>query len=272
MSSEWLIVGPYQTRQMLLLEKLKLAWRGRRGIEMGPLPGPFEGILLNLNLQDCNYDENLLSYEEKVRAGRYVCRSAKRQFIASRAILREVLGEILACAPADIRLGYEKMGKPAIIAPHTLWKFNVSHSDTQAVIAFAFGRELGIDIEKESLMQTQAEELAQRFFSPPEFQKLMTIRPEVERIRAFFRCWTRKEALLKALGVGLTGALNRFSVSLDTVDASILDSVEETINPKRWQIVNVPVVAGYMGAMAIESIQCLPKTFSGFDICAEGRF
>jgi 4'-phosphopantetheinyl transferase len=156
----------------------------------------------------------LLAAGERARAERFVFDVHRRRFTAARGLLREVLGLLLAKAPASLVFEYGPHGKPRLEGEAgTALCFNVSHSGDRALFAFARERELGVDVEA---VRTEIEHaaIAARFFSPGE-QAALLERPESERASAFFTIWTRKEAYLKLLGAGLAAGLSSFDVSLD---------------------------------------------------------
>lgn len=147
-----------------------------------------------------------LSADELERAGRYRVESARRSFVAVRAALRRVLGARLGLAPAEVRLAVDGYGRPSVDGPVS---FNVSHSGALGLIAVADGeRRVGIDVEQVR-PETDFRSLAARFFHPEEAAAIG------DRRDAFFRCWTRKEAVVKALGHGLSHPLDGFVVEVD---------------------------------------------------------
>ena|SRR5579871_3147439 len=152
----------------------------------------------------------ILSLEERERAARFHFPEHQKHFIGCRGILREILSGFLEIPPAELRFTYNAYGKPAVSDP-TL-RFNVSHSGGWAMFAVTRGREVGIDIER--INERTALELIQaRFFSAWESEQLRSL-PLEQQTEAFFRCWTRKEAYIKARGLGLSFPLDSFDVSL----------------------------------------------------------
>ena len=156
----------------------------------------------------------LLCPAERERASRFVFERDRRRFIVARARLRELLGDRLGVCPAAIEFTYGPCGKPAL-APrfaHSGLRFNVSHSGDVAVHALSWEREIGVDVEIVRAL-SDADEIAARFFSPAEHEAYRDLDP-LERPVAFFNCWTRKEAFIKALGYGLGYPLSAFDVTL----------------------------------------------------------
>jgi 4'-phosphopantetheinyl transferase len=131
-------------------------------------------------------------------------------------------------------------------------RFSLSHAGERALLAVTSGRHVGIDIEQERPLD--ALELARRFFSAKEITALQALAP-AERASAFFRCWTRKEAFVKALGTGLRFPLDSFEVSVHDDPAPQLlracTALPEAV--ERWRIVAVPAETGYVAALAAEA-------------------
>ena len=154
-----------------------------------------------------------LSAAERERAGRFRFERDRRRFIVARARLRELLGARLGVPPAAVELACGNNGKPALAGrcAHARWRFNVSHCDDLAVYAFSRSREVGIDVEAIRPLPA-ADAIAAQVFSPRESEAYLAAAPR-DRPLAFFRCWTRKEAFVKALGVGLSARLDALDVS-----------------------------------------------------------
>ena len=162
-----------------------------------------------------------LSDDERIRAKRFHLERDRRRFIAGRGTLREILAALLNVNPASLLFSYGEFGKPQIAAPvaaHSL-HFNLAHSESIAVYATA-KHELGVDVECIREMD-EAEQIASRFFSPREKGCLLAL-PAEQRMGVFFNCWTRKEAYLKAIGLGLDDCLEQIEVSLAPGEAAEL--------------------------------------------------
>jgi len=123
----------------------------------------------------------------------------QQRFVIARGILRTLLGRYLNLLPASVEFTVNEFGKPAVAGPIT---FSVSHSGDYALLAFANGLELGVDVEHFS-GECVVSELAQRILSPSEYQRFNSL-ADAQRISAFFQIWTLKESLLKAIGSGLS--------------------------------------------------------------------
>jgi 4'-phosphopantetheinyl transferase len=192
-----------------------------------------------------------LSEEEVARAARFRHREDGHRFAVTRTALRMLLGCHMVAEPAGIQFAYGAHGKPSLPkGPWTDIQFNISHSDTRAVIAMTLGGELGVDIERRRF-DIPHDDLVRRFFSARERDSLEKLAPEA-RHHAFFRYWTAKEAYIKGRGEGLTVPLDRFDVALGP-DGS-LHLAEDRISPgeaARWSMLEVPLPPGWAGAVAV---------------------
>jgi 4'-phosphopantetheinyl transferase len=192
-----------------------------------------------------------LSPDERRRAARFRFERDRRRFQAARGALRELLAGYLDERPERIRFVEGRHGKPELAEAGSALRFNVSHSGERALCALSLRRELGVDIEQLREL-ADAEALARRFFSAAESAELAAL-PEPQRLAAFFRCWTRKEAYLKAVGAGLLQPLADFDVSLlpelGACDFNLHGRPEETA---RWSLLALDVGAGYVGALMAE--------------------
>jgi 4'-phosphopantetheinyl transferase len=195
----------------------------------------------------------LLSEDERARAVRFVFERHRRRFTAARAALRHILGARLGVAPAEVRFAYGPHGKPELAAGCGAGRlrFNLAHSHELALVALCEGRELGVDVEHVRPL-ADAMRIAERFFSTREREALAGLPPEAQR-EAFFRCWTRKEAYLKALGDGLARPLDGFDVSLARGEpAALLGVAADPAEAARWGLAHLEPAPGYVGALAVE--------------------
>jgi 4'-phosphopantetheinyl transferase len=202
--------------------------------------------------------EATLSQEEKARANRFHFVRDKNRFIVARGVLRELLGGYLRKAPADVEFSYEQHGKPFLSPSNdsTGLCFNLSHSASLAVYAIASGRNLGIDVEL--VRPDYAEkDIAKRYFSVQEVNDLRSLPPE-KRDEGFFDCWTRKEAYLKACGMGLRIPLDSFAVSLSPDrPAEFLGGVDPC-----WHLAAYRPAEGYVGAVVYDGARSSIDYFS----------
>jgi 4'-phosphopantetheinyl transferase len=208
---------------------------------------------LDLPLADVERLAKALSEDERARAGRFVFDSDRRCFAVARGTLRDILGRYLGIPSGDLVFAYSSHGKPVLArgAGGSDLRFNVSHADGLALVAVALAREVGIDIERVR-EDFATDEMAARVFSLAE---LATIRmlPAAARCAAFFNCWTRKEAYVKARGEGLSLPLQRFDVSVAPNEpAELLASAENSCEVYRWSLQDLQPEPGYVAALAVE--------------------
>jgi len=210
---------------------------------------PFDVVVARLNLANeaVRAGAALLPACERQRAARLRFERDRRRFIASRALLRALLAQRLAIPPEQIALVYGKYGKPAL-ARHQL-QFNLSHSGDYTAYAFACDCEIGIDIEEVRSIP-EADAIAARIFSRSE-QDAYAALPADARSLGFFGCWTRKEAVVKALGEGLRMPLDQFDVSLAPGEpARLLRIGTMTGEQAGWRLDCLRPVPGIIGAVA----------------------
>jgi 4'-phosphopantetheinyl transferase len=189
----------------------------------------------------------LLVDEERQRAGRYVHVPTRDQFVVARSVLRALLGRYLDIPPASVRMGVTTTGKPRLAGGEL--HFNVSHTDGLALCAFTRRGEVGVDVERIRPCPTHLD-MAARFFTPGEAGRLHTL-PAGRSEEAFFHVWTRKEAFLKALGLGLTHGLERFEVSVPPDDPPRLMHIDGDAHAAAaWSLVSLQPGPGYVAALA----------------------
>lgn len=187
-----------------------------------------------------------LSADEIDRANRFHFERHRRDYLVGRGLLRELVRRYAGARPEGLEFAYGAYGKPALSGPDRL-RFNVSHSGGVALFAFTENRDVGIDVER-IRVDFVSEDIARRFFSAVEVESLSAL-PVEERVAAFFRCWTRKEAFIKATGKGLSQSLDGFDVTL-TAKAVLLRVSDDDVG--RWKLFDVAVGEGYAGALAVE--------------------
>ncbi len=195
----------------------------------------------------------LLSSDERLRADRFHFAKDRDRFIFMRGCLRIILGGYLELPPARIEFAYGRAGKPYLahtINPHGL-RFNLSHSGVLALVAVGWGGELGVDIEQ-IRPDINLREIAAQFFSRPEATEIFSM-PEEDQPAAFFSCWTRKEAYVKAIGDGLSFPLHSFGVSVKPGGPATLNFVHgDEAAMRRWTVRDVSWAAGYPAALVAE--------------------
>ncbi len=196
--------------------------------------------------------QDLLSADERERAGRFVFAKDRERFVVARAALRDILSRYLQVAASDIRFEYSEFGKPGLARRHqSMLQFNLSHSNGVALLALSLHRRLGIDVEFIRPVH-DFDQIARRFFSANESAALFRL-PAAQQPRAFFTCWTRKEAYIKAIGEGLSHPLEHFDVSLmPDQPAALLATRPDPAEAARWSLHGLAAGTGYVAALAAE--------------------
>jgi len=196
-----------------------------------------------------------LSADERTRAGRFAFRRDRDRFIVRRGLLRAILARYLAVDPARLQFDYGASGKPALAWQGAGIRFNLSHSAGLVLYAVARGREVGVDVEQIRTAIAQ-ERVPEHFFSPREVAALRAL-PVDAQPEAFFACWTRKEAYVKARGEGLGLGLDRFEVSLVPGEpAALLHTADDADEASRWSLQAWAPARGYVAALAVEGQAC----------------
>jgi 4'-phosphopantetheinyl transferase len=183
----------------------------------------------------------LLSEEERRRASRFKRAADERTFTCVRGALRTILSVYAAASPERLEIHEDAFGRPLLRAapPLSPLFFSVSHTEGRALVAVSRERCVGVDVER-LRDDLDHDKIAVRFFSARERSLLARLAGE-ERRRAFYRCWTRKEAYVKALGKGLTIPLDRFHVSVGPGEAALLDVDEDRAEAARWRLFDIDV-------------------------------
>lgn len=193
----------------------------------------------------------VLSTDERERAERFRAPADRERYVVAHGLLRVLLGRCLEDDPARLRFRSGAHGKPALEAE---WesagiRFNISHSGGLALIALARGADVGIDVERVQAGRGEMA-IAERFFAPEEVAALRAL-PEARRRAAFYACWTRKEAIIKGLGDGLTCRLDTFRVSVDPEQRTgLLLAADDPRLAGGWSLRSLEAGAGYAAALA----------------------
>jgi len=232
--------------------------------------------------------QRTLAPDERERAGRFYFQRDRDRFIVAHGALRDILGRYLRVEPGQVRFCYSSHGKPACaigmapsairmapsairMAPNAIGmapsaigggrdtsggdsgglRFNLAHSHRLALCAVTRGREVGIDLEYVRA-DLADERIAERFFSTREVAALRAV-PKGARLQAFFNCWTRKEAYVKARGEGLSMPLDQFDVSLAPGEpAALVSTPTDPQEASRWSLQDISPAPGYVAAIAVE--------------------
>jgi len=195
----------------------------------------------------------MLSHDEHGRAGRFHFAKDRLQFIIRRAALRNILARYLNAKPASIEFAYTDHGKPILAGAwhHEPINFNLSHTGTIALIGLARHRNVGVDIERIEPARADAK-IAARFFSPGERASLAQL-AQGSFARAFFDCWTRKEAYIKARGLGLALPLDGFEVDLTSSQGqALLRADVDSTQLGRWHCVSLPCGDDYAACVVAD--------------------
>jgi 4'-phosphopantetheinyl transferase len=192
----------------------------------------------------------LLSSDERDRASRFHFERDTRRFTVARAGLRTILSAYTKTPAAELRFHLSAHDKPEL-EPASDIRFNISHSGEMALLGIALSREVGVDIEAVR-QNVEIESLAERFFSPHERETIRAL-PEQDKIAAFFRCWSCKEAFLKAQGVGLSRSLNSFDVEANpALPARLAGTRPDARETERWSLHTIETADGYAAAVSAE--------------------
>jgi 4'-phosphopantetheinyl transferase len=208
--------------------------------------------------------ERVLGEDEAKRAARFRFRRLRDSFVITHGVLRHLIGGYLNLDPAKICFVYGDKGKPDVVSAGNL-QFNLTHSDGMAAVAFTTGCQLGIDAEHIRPL-ADMEPIADRYFSVEEAAELMLL-PEDEREPAFFRCWTRKEAYIKAIGDGLSCALDSFQVTLlPNMPPRLIHIGGDRIAAEMWSLHDLCLAPDYAAALAYRDRQRSLSIFPIFDL------
>ncbi len=197
--------------------------------------------------------ERVLSMEETERARRFHFERDRLRYIATHGILRFLLGRYLAGEPAQVCLAADSYGKPHVVTETDvpLLHFNLSHSAGLALYVLTRNRRIGVDVEK-IRPDIATADIAASYFSGGEARNLRAL-PKEQQLEAFFICWTRKEAYLKARGCGLSRPLGEFEVSfLPGEPPAILRAPDDPQAGERWAAMHLTPAPGYVGAVVVE--------------------
>ncbi|MFF0091750.1 4'-phosphopantetheinyl transferase family protein [Streptomyces canus] len=220
---------------------------------------------------------DLLSDDEAAMVRRLPEPAAAR-YAAAHAAVRRVLSGYLGVPPREVVLGrrpcprcaHPEHGRPRIDWPPTDLDFNLSRSGPHWLLAVVVGHQVGVDLEDDRSLDVEG---ASRFvMSASELTHILSAPGGPARTHAFFRCWTRKEAVVKAIGVGIITDLSAVDVQ-PAADGPVLVAHAEPTGPDTWVVQDLPVTDGVFAALAREAGATGPVVFRHYDqeLAAETR-
>jgi 4'-phosphopantetheinyl transferase len=227
--------------------------------------------------------EDILTPDERERAARFHFERDRSRYVATRGLLRRILGRYLESEPSSLRFDYGPHGKPELAADHRIGmlRFNASHSGALVLVAVALGRRIGVDVECHR-PDTRVEELAARFFTENENSALRqamegaraaglevdteagadatrggrettAVEPGTRaECEAFFALWSFKEAYIKATGSGFSRPANSFDVEMGPKGPRLVAVSGDPVEAARWSLRRLFPAEGYSGAVAVE--------------------
>lgn len=210
-------------------------------------------LMLDRAADECARLATMLADDERERARRLRRAQDGARFVVRRAMLRSILGWYVGCSPSDVWFTTNRFGKPALggRAAGLDVRFSATHSHGLAAYAVALARDVGVDVERVRPIP-ELELIARHHFAPGEYAALCAL-PHDARTVAFLHCWTRKEAYVKALGVGLSFPLDQFEVSVrPDAPAALLADRADPAHVAGWAMHTLPLGAEYVGTVSAE--------------------
>lgn len=208
-----------------------------------------------LNYKTCHdFLNNILpelSSGELERANKFYFEEDRNRYLITRSILKKILSRMLNTVPGQLRFEFNAYGKPFLKSDPGLF-FNVSHSGNFGLIAITSIADIGVDVEKYRHKMT-GDDVAKRFFSSKEISDYLNLNVK-ERQQGFFNCWTRKEAFIKAVGMGLSLPLNSFDVSLKPGSKAQITAIRKPPDdPEKWTMESIYVDEEYAAAYTLRA-------------------
>ena len=200
--------------------------------------------------------ETVLTEEDQKRAGRFRYPAHRRSFIASRGILRILIHRYTGIRPDQISFNYNMAGKPYLAGPASIsgLSFNLSHAGLLVLFAFSRGRQVGVDVECIRPIE-EMDRIASWNFSPGEYRIFQRL-PEESKLQAFYNCWSRKEAFLKAVGDGLSFPLHEIEVFFGNQYPDTVQGIswgEEAA--QQWSMHDIEIPDGYAASLVVEGYE-----------------
>ncbi|HSY66146.1 MAG TPA: 4'-phosphopantetheinyl transferase superfamily protein [Terriglobales bacterium] len=206
----------------------------------------------------------VLAPDEQKKAGRFRFEHLQHSFILARGCLRFLLSRYLQVSPNCIQFIYGPQGKPSLVPPARI-TFNMSRSGRLAVFAFTTKCEIGVDVELIRAISDMPL-IASQFFCPEEAAELLSL-PYYQRAHAFFLCWTRKEAYVKAVGRGLSIPLDEFRVTLRPDEPARLVHLKRDIDAaKIWTLHSLIPTSQHAAAVAYKDEPRPVRTLPALDV------
>ena len=238
---------------------VKFAMDGRFGLSGDPFLPESEVHVWFVRLHEMSrHFESVLEIlapDEVARAARFRFERNRNEYILTRGFLRHILGCYTGFAPHLLQFGYNSYGKPTLAAH---WRgdrleFSVSHSRGVAVYAVTRDRQVGVDLEYMH-QDVEFDQIAEHYFSPREISLFRRL-PSDKRREAFFSCWTRKEAYIKARGEGMFLDLRSFDVAFAPDQAApVFSGTDDPSETQRWSLADLPAPVGYTAAVAVKGV------------------
>jgi 4'-phosphopantetheinyl transferase len=192
-----------------------------------------------------------LNDAEKEKASRYYFEKKRRQYIITRGVLKILLEVYTRRNSEQFQIVQGIYGKPFMRSEEEEIHFNISHSEGLSILGFSKEAPLGVDIEIIREIP-ERDEIAEKYFSKKENNIYKTI-PEEYRTKAFFNCWTRKEAFIKAIGEGFSKPLDQFDVTFLSNEKTKLISIDgDTRKADEWSLQELKTAQGYVSAFAVK--------------------
>jgi 4'-phosphopantetheinyl transferase len=204
----------------------------------------------------------VLSEDELEKADRFIFEKDREAYVVTRSRLRVILGTYLNRSPSDLVFRYGEQGKPYLRQNSECIQFNVSHSKDYALVAITRGCSIGVDIEYVN-PEIDFESLAKSFFSEEEYESMSQLPCQIEKLEAFYHCWTRKEAFIKAVGKGLSYSLKDFVVPIAPNTEVGLVKIENTISESAlWTVHDIKLEnTNYVAAVCVRKSELQITTF-----------
>jgi len=212
---------------------------------------------LELPLSEVQQLSGILTEDEVNRANRFSFEIDQHRFIAARGILRSILSRYTTNCPSALHFYYNHYGKPFLAPEFSTCRLNFNLSHSGSMVLYAITRHIGIGVDVERVRSNvEYEEIAKRFFSVNEAALLCTVPTEM-KLEAFYSCWTRKEAYIKAHGKGLSLPLDSFDVYFAPWEPPMLLITKDDGQERSpWTFLDLRPGLGYVGALAVKGIGC----------------